>query len=239
MTVSRSKTVGGRDPRELPAYPITEAAHYLRLPPTTLRCWVLGRSWHDGHGDTTALEPLVEIASRAPHILSFANVVECHVLKAMRRVHNIPMQRIRRALDWLDKRYPSPHPLLDRQFATDGLDLFVEYYGELIKLGREPQLMMKSVLETYLKRIKRDRHGVPIKLYPFTRVAEDEDPGSIEIDARVAFGRPVLRGTGIPTQALAERYTAGESVDELAEDYGRSREEIEEAIRCELALQAA
>jgi uncharacterized protein (DUF433 family) len=49
----------------------------------------------------------------------------------------------------------------------------------------------------------------------------------------------VLAGTGIPTAIVAERYKAGESIDELAEDYGRSRKEIEEAIRCELWLEAA
>jgi uncharacterized protein (DUF433 family) len=38
---------------------------------------------------------------------------------------------------------------------------------------------------------------------------------------------------------VAEHYKAGESIDELAEDYGRSRKEIKEAIRCELCLKAA
>jgi uncharacterized protein (DUF433 family) len=38
---------------------------------------------------------------------------------------------------------------------------------------------------------------------------------------------------------IAERYKAGESIDALADDYGRSRLEIEEAIRCELEVQAA
>ena len=59
------------------------------------------------------------------------------------------------------------------------------------------------------------------------------------IDPHVSFGRPVLVGTGIPTAVIAERYKAGESIDELAGDYGRGPSEIEEAIRCELWLEAA
>ena len=35
---------GGQDPREMPVYGIAEAAHYLLLPPSTLRDWVKGRS---------------------------------------------------------------------------------------------------------------------------------------------------------------------------------------------------
>lgn len=39
---------------------------------------------------------------------------------------------------------------------------------------------------------------------------------------------------GIPTAIIAERYKAGESIDQLADDYGRERLDIEEAIRCKL-----
>ena len=62
---------------------------------------------------------------------------------------------------------------------------------------------------------------------------------AVVIDPYVSFGRPVLVGTGIPTAVIAARYKAGESVDDLADDYGRSREEIEEAIRCERFREAA
>jgi uncharacterized protein (DUF433 family) len=43
-----------------------------------------------------------------------------------------------------------------------------------------------------------------------------------------------LAGTGIATTVIAQRYKAGESIEELAEDYGRSTSEIQEAIRSEL-----
>jgi len=60
----------------------------------------------------------------------------------------------------------------------------------------------------------------------------------IVIDPTISFGRPSIMGTGIATAIVAERYKAGESVDELAEDYGCERNNIEEAVRCELALAA-
>jgi uncharacterized protein (DUF433 family) len=77
------------------------------------------------------------------------------------------------------------------------------------------------------------------RLYPFTRKRTPDEPKAIVIDPRISFGRPVLAGSGIPTAVIAERYKAGESVDELADDYGRKRLEIEEAIRCELDERAA
>ena len=50
--------------------------------------------------------------------------------------------------------------------------------------------------------------------------------------------RPVITGTGLATEVIAERYKAGETVAELAKDYDRKEAEIEEAIRCDLKIAA-
>ncbi len=50
--------------------------------------------------------------------------------------------------------------------------------------------------------------------------------------------RAVIRGSRIAVEVVAERYKAGESIRDLAQDYGRDRDEIEEAIRCELKIAA-
>lgn len=42
----------------------------------------------------------------------------------------------------------------------------------------------------------------------------------------------------VPTSEIAERFQAGESPSELAEDFGRTEEEIWEAIRCEFPTAA-
>jgi uncharacterized protein (DUF433 family) len=65
------------------------------------------------------------------------------------------------------------------------------------------------------------------------------DLETVVIDPEVQFGRPVLVGTGIPTLVIADRCKAGESIAELARDYDRAEEEIQEAIRCELPLASA
>lgn len=227
-----------RAPRELPAYGIREAAHYLRIPESTLRSWILGRYYPTGAGKKF-FEPLI----RTPHpnrpVLSFVNLVEVHVLDAIRRQHEISLGNIRRALDYLARHFRSKHPLANHHFETDGIDLFIERYGRLINISQAGQLALRSLLQAHLRRIERDTAGLPIRLYPFTRKRDPEEPKFVVIDPYVCFGRPVLVGTGIPTDVIAERYKAGESIDELAKDYGRSRLEIEEAIRCELEVEAA
>ena len=232
---------GGQDPREMPAYSVPEAAHYLQMPPSTLRWWVKSWAYRTEAGKQFSA-PLLRLPARpdpGPLLLSFVNVVEAHVLDALRRGHCIAMHKVREALSYLEAHFPSLHPLADQQFETDGMHLFLEKYGQLINISQDGQLAMRDILRVYLTRVERDAAGVPVKLYLFTRARQADEPKVVAIDPYVSFGRPVLVGTDIPTAVIAERYKAGESIQALAEDYERSPRDIEEAIRCELNPKAA
>lgn len=218
------------------SYGIPEGSRCLLIPVTTLRAWFLGQHYETGGARRQFAAPL-RIAQKSPPLLSFLNLVEAHVLDGIRRHHGVTLQNVRKALAYLEKHYPSRHPLADRRFETDGLDLFIEHYGKLINISREGQVIMRGIVAAYLKRVERDPQGIPIRLFPYTRHREPEEPMSVVIDPRIAFGRPVLIGTGIATEIIADRYKAGESIDELADDYDRGRDEIEEAIRYELQVQ--
>jgi uncharacterized protein (DUF433 family) len=228
----------GRDPRELPAYGLFEAVRYLRIAPATLRSWVLGRYYPTGAG-SQFFKPIIHLPEPAWPVLSFVNLVEAHVLEAIRRDHDIALSKVRVAVRFLEQHLGSKHPLADHHFETDGLDLFVQRAGLLINLSQSGQLAMREVVQAYLRRIDRDAKGLPIRLYPFTRKRQLEEPRAIVIDPFVSFGRAVLAGTGISTAVIAERFKAGEAMEALAADYGRNILEIQEAIRCELPLEAA
>ena len=227
------------DPRLLPAYPAAEAAHYLRMPEETLRSWVTGRLYPVG-GRLKRSRPLIHRDDPKKQYLSFINLVEAHVLAAIRRRHGIKLPKVRTALDYVRRQFRVERPLIDQAFQTDGLDLFVERYGELINASREGQHAMKEIMGVYLKRIERDAKGLPIKLYPFTRDTQAEaqpasDPRVVVMSPTISFGRPVIAGTGIPVSSIYERYKAGDSVADLAQDFRLEIGAIEEAIRCEAA----
>ena len=199
--------------RELPAYSVAEVAHYLNLPRSTVRYWATGKD---------SCPALIEVADTNPVALSFLNLVELHVLAAIRRKHTVPMHKVRRAIDYLrentqnesDKR----HPLVSKQLQTDGLDLFIEQYGRLVNISSAGQLAMREIMKAALRRIERDPRGVPIKLYPFTRNNIDNAPAMVVIDPTLSAGRPVIAGTGLATEVIAERYKAGEGIGTWQED---------------------
>jgi uncharacterized protein (DUF433 family) len=184
--------------------------------------------------------PLIHLDDPKRRYLSFINLVEAHVLAAIRRRHGVKLPKVRNALDYLRRHFRIDRPLIDQAFQTDGLDLFVERYGELINASREGQRAMKEIIGVYLERIERDAKGFPIKLYPFTRDTQAEaaprsDPRVVVMNPTISFGRPVIAGTGIPVSSIYERYRAGDSVADLAQDFRLAISAIEEAIRCEAA----
>ncbi len=231
---NQSIIYGGKDPRQIPAYTIQDAARILKIPAGTLRSWVFGRPYKAaGHLRRTL--PLVETPDGNAS-LSFVNLVEAYVLSAIRREHQISLPKVRKSLDYLKNRVPSANPLADHDFQTDGLDLFVDIFGDLVNTSRGGQIAIREVLGNYLRRIERNRLGEAIRLFPLT-TPNNIDAGIkrrlIVVDPLISFGRPFVKSTGTPTETIAERYFAGDSVAEITLDYGCTQEEAEEAIRCE------
>ena len=161
--------------------------------------------------------------------LSFFNLVEAHILLSTRRDKRITMGRIRSALDYVRQKFPSPHPLIDQKFRTDGKYLFIKMIerqdaaDRLINASAGGQEAFGVILESYLERIEVDKPGLPIKLYPM-------GTKQIEIDPEVSSGRPTVKNTGVLATILWDRRAAGEPIDSLAEDFGLTTMQVKEAV---------
>ena len=178
-------------------------------------------------------KPVIEIADRKGRQLSFINLVEAFVLSGIRREHEIPLPKVRRAVDYLRRSFNSKRPLADEQFETDGIDLFVEKMGSLIGATQEGQVQMREIIRGRLKRVQRNPKGIPQRIVLFPAQRDKKNSADVVIDPRLSFGRPVLDQFGVRTAILAERFDAGDDIDVLARDYAAPPEAIQNAIRCE------
>jgi len=223
----------GKERRELPRYGIKEAADYLGISLGTLKSWVEGRHYPTRYRGRRFFKPLIELPS--PGHLSFFNLVEAHILLSTRKKYQIDMPAIRHAMDYVSQEFPSKHPLLTEQFLTDGKDLFVKKLEQTINVSRRGQLGIGPILDLYLRRIARDRSGLPMRLFPlrmdWVGRPDEEPPRVVVIDPKISSGRPVVHGTGIIATILAGRFRSGESIEELARDYGLKINQIEEVLR--------
>jgi uncharacterized protein (DUF433 family) len=226
---------GGKNPRELPLYPIADAARVVRIPPATLRTWAVGRSYPTRSGQKS-WSPLIRAADPKHGFLSFVNLVELHVLSALRG-KQVRVDRIRSATKFIREEVGTGHPLADVDVQTDCVDIYVEYLDRLTNVS-SPQTTLRPLVERYLQRIERDEEGLASRLFPITR-DDGSNARSVVIDPSRRFGRPVLASTNLETAIVADRFFAGDSTTVLAGDFGIDEAKVEEAIRFESQLRAA
>ena len=227
---------GGQDPRDIAAYTPADAAAFLGLPKSTLRSWVCGRHYIAG-GERKFFEPVLDLPEKG--FLSFTNLVEAHVLASIRcggiRCGGIRRDVIRASIRFAMDLLGVAHPLANVEFVHNGVDLFVEHLGQLVNASKPRQLAWREWIGTYFKRIDIGDDRRAVRLYPYTREDRERSPTLIVIDPRVSFGRPTIKGTGIPTRTIYSMYLGGDSVADLAGDYNVPVASVEEAIRYEKA----
>lgn len=190
-----------------PAYSVTDAARYLHIPVGTLRSWLHGRYYPVKDG-RQYFQALIQRPDPGLPQISFTNLVEAYVLRSIRKVHNVRLDKVRRVLDYFDQQLGMPHPLARVEFV-------------------------KSI-GLMLNRIEWNEQGIATRLFPATSSDFADEPGdeprSISIDPRISFGHPVVVGTRIPTRAIAERYEASEPPESIADDFGCTLSQVHDAI---------
>lgn len=216
------------DPREVPLYTLADAAAYLRIPPTTLRSWIKGRTYPTRNG-RKFFAPLMEAADPVRGLLSFSNLAEAHVLQATRD-RDVPVPIVRSAIDYIQEHWPSRHPLITKEFYRFGKQLFVKVIEESmeeeldVNVSRGGQLGLKRVLDKCLERLERDDTGYPVRIFPL-------GTKHLVMDVKVAAGQPVIKNTRLLAHFLWRRNEAGDSVRDLAKAYKLKRSDVEEAIK--------
>jgi uncharacterized protein (DUF433 family) len=226
---------GGRDPRHVPHYTKAATARATDVPASTIRAWVKGQHYTWGADEEGFFEPLIQLPDPEDGRLSFVNLVEVHMLRAIRTVHGIPMQRVRRAIRIAEDELGIDRLLISPQLKTDDRDLFLDRYSTILKLSPSRQLAMKTMIEEYLTRIEWEESGDPLWYFPFSRSPRNQGKKVVAVNPFVSFGRAVIRSSGVSTKAINQRIDAGEAPEIVAADYGISDAEIEEAILYENA----
>jgi uncharacterized protein (DUF433 family) len=210
------------DVREFPRYSISEAALYARIPATTLHAWTRGQSYTTARGRHRAFLPLIELVDQENKLLSFYNLVEAHVLRSTTEA-GVPLRNVRKALEFIQEKIPGRHPLLTLDFEVSGKDMFIRHLGQTINATKHGQLVMRRILDKYLKRIHRDDLGLPIQIFPM-------HSRRLAIDPLFASGKPIVKDRGITASVLWARRQSGEKIPEIAKDYGLTTIEVKEAI---------
>jgi uncharacterized protein (DUF433 family) len=224
--VTKKTRIGGDDPRVVRAlFTLRETATFLDVPKSTVHWWA--RSQDAG-------DPLITCfpARGRQATVPFIGFAEAFVLSSFRRA-GVPLQRIRPAVEVLEKEIGVEHALASKRLYTDGAEVLFDYANksgerEVMELTvvRTQQRQFTDVVKDYLRRIQYGGDGwadsVRLPSYEHAEVI---------VDPRVAFGLPLVIHGGARVEDLVDRFRAGDSVSAIAADFSVPPEEVEDVIR--------
>lgn len=220
-----------------PGYRAAEAAHILGLPLGTVQAWCFGHDYRHRHdGSRKLFARVIAPADERLRLLSFVNLCELHLLAVIRRHHRVQLPQVRAAVEYMRVQLGDDRPLASGRFRTNGIDLFVEHADDLLNVSKQGQRALREDFERALDRVDfSNASNQPVRLFPFTRPPSrlDVQPKTVLVDPTLSFGRPVLTGAFVRTEVIEGRFEAGDSIAEMASDYGVGVEHIEEALRFE------
>lgn len=217
----------------VPIYTAADAARNLGVPESTFRSWSHGYVRHTSSNQVRS-EGFVTTrpATRGHPVIPFVGLVEGMVAAAFRKA-GVPLQQLRRALRILEDQIGLEHALASRRLSTDGGRILYDYtqkegYEELAVVVTG-QRVFADVVRDYLTRISyapddyAHRLVLPVTSKPL-----------IEVDPQRNFGRPRFIHGGAPVAAVLDRFRAGESLSDVAKDFGVSQADIEDVLRAAL-----
>lgn len=205
----------------VPNYLIGEAARYAQISPNTVA------AWHKVSKPHTTLSE-----KRPGEELSYMQLIEVAVVAAFRKA-GLTLRTIREAREWCKDALKSEFPFAEYRFKKYRKRLVLDYEsvagdkgkGKLLEVNRRGQFAWEEVIRQRLREFEYEDDGVVVSWHLRGRRSP------ILIDPRIAFGAPVVMGT--PTWVLKGRWTAGESIVEISDDFDLDPTKVRAALKFE------
>ncbi|NHN56394.1 DUF433 domain-containing protein [Calidifontibacter sp. DB0510] len=206
-------------------YAEAEAARLLAMPQSTLHYWLEGRT----QGGHTYL-PILREQVTSRRVVTWGEFVEAALLRGYRN-QKVPMPQLRAFIERLREETGAPYPLAEHRPWVSGTDLLFAAQEEAdlppeFWLVSNGQGLLTYPGDAFVHRVTW-AEGIAQRLRP--PVASNESP--VVIDPLQRFGRPSI--AGVSTAALADEVEAGATVEEVAEDFGISAEDVRWAVAYE------
>lgn len=205
----------GVAPLEVGRYTLPEAARIIGVSPSTLRGWVTLRQ-ATADGSARARRPaLARAFVQRPFLLSFPDLVELLVVKAL-RAEGVPLLTIREIAERAARAFHAAQPFTLQRFSTDEHGLLAAQdepssgggAGASGALARWSPAFARAVraLPHLLdfEAIAEGTEATAIRYWPLGR------QGRIVLDPQRRRGMPLDDETGVPTAALFDAVEAND-----------------------------
>ncbi len=226
---------------DIPLYTVAEAARFLGVPTSTFATWSKGYASRPPSRPPVIGAPIVtsSVAERGYPSIPFVGLAEAMVLAAFRR-GGVSLQHIRRVVSVIEREIGLEHALASRRLYTDGAVILYDHaeaehdeeLGGLTEVVSR-QRVFARVIREYLKRIEYGGDDWAARL-----VSPATARSLVVADPERSFGQPIFIHGGVRVEDVLDRWRAGESLVEVAEDFGVPPEDVEDILRVTLPAAA-
>jgi len=218
----------------VPLYTLAEAAQALDVPPSTLNTWARGYVRRPPGRRATKQGPVITATAgegKRP-VIPFIGLAEGLVVAAFRRA-GVSMQHIRKAVRILEREIRIDHALASQRLYTDGARILFDAAGRtrdrdvkhLVDVVSGQGIFAPVILE-YLRRITYAPDGWAARLVlPITKRPV------VEVDPERSFGQPIFISGAVRVEDVVDRWKAGETLAEVAADFGVPADDVEDVLR--------
>jgi uncharacterized protein (DUF433 family) len=211
-----------------PRYSFAEADRIARVTPGTSSRWLKGYAyWYSP--EERRMSPPVNPGDGSQEAVSFVDLVEVATIGKLRD-KGFSLKRIRQINAYCRVALKVQRPLVTERFRVAGQDIFVDDYdfGILVNVGPEAGMRAwEEVLEPFLEDVEYEEQIVR-RWWPLGKSV------GVVVDPDYGFGLPVIAGTAVRTEIIAERRRAGDSNEEITYDFGVTPHQIEDALKWEM-----
>ena len=208
-----------------------EAARLLRVPQGTLHYWLDG-----GTQRGKVHRPIIRVEPTNSRSVTWAEFVEAGLLRSYRK-HRVPMAELRTFIDVLRNEMGVPYPLAHHRPFVSGKSLVLEAQ-EQAHLGADfclvavasGQLILTPPSQDFVERVTWS-DDIAAGWRP-----HDDPQSPVLMTPDIRFGRPAIKG--ISTDVLWEHDMAGEDVDEIADTFDLTADDVRWALSYENSVRA-
>ncbi|BBZ49209.1 DUF433 domain-containing protein [Mycobacterium heidelbergense] len=206
-------------------YVYAEVDRLIGLHGGTARRWING---YERAGK--AYDPILRVKPHDTPWITWGEFVETRMLAEFRDVKNVPIPRLRAAIDELRRRFDTQYPLaLMRPYlSVHERDLTIKdeesEYEVVIRTGQ--QLLGDGRWLANLSTLGMDENGEAI----IAEIPADRDFPDIVINPMRYSGQPTFVGRRVSPVTIAGMANSGEPHEVLAAEYGLSLRQVDQAI---------
>lgn len=205
-----------------PLYSYAEADRIARVSRGTSRRWLRGyKYWYF---EEERNQPPVTPKSGHEAGVSFIDLIEVVATDRL-RVNGFSLKKVRQINEFCQVHLKTDRPLVTETFKFEGADIFVKVgEGYLLNVGLQRGMQAwDEVLDPFLETLDYEEK-LARRWWPRGKDVP------VVVDPDYGFGLPVVAGTGIRTEDIAERAEAEEPMEEIAGDFGIEVYQVEAAL---------